>query len=206
MKLSNARFNLIALSASLLFCTTAMAQTMTSGDYQIGKTKINTEYSAEKKACASMASNAKDICIAQAKGKEKIALAELTDSFKPTSKTHYKVLVAKAESTYDVAKQQCDDLSGNPKDVCIKEAKAAKVTAKADASVQLKTAAVSAKANEKSATAQSAASSEKAAIRSDASADKRAAQYKVEKEKCDALAGSVKDTCLTEAKTRFGKL
>lgn len=206
MEISTAKFKLIAFSASLLFGATAMAQAMTVGDYQIGKTKIKAEYSAEKKACASMAGNAKDICVAQAKGKENIALAELSDSFKPTAKTHYKVLVAKAESTYDIAKQQCDDLSGNPKDVCVKEAKAALVTAKADASVQMKTAAVTAKTNEKSASAQSAASSEKAAIRSDASADKRAAQYKVEKEKCDALAGSAKDSCLTEAKARFGKL
>ena len=206
MKLPSAKFNLIALSASLMFSATAMAQTMSAGDYQMGKTKIKTEYSADKKACASMAGNANDICVAQAKGKANIALTELSDSFKPTRKTHYNVQVAKAESAYDVAKEQCDDLSGNLKDVCVTEAKAAKVTAKADANVQLKTAAVTAKVNEKSATAQSAASAEKAAIRSDASADKRAAQYKVEKEKCDVLAGSAQDSCLTHAKTNFGKL
>ena len=38
-----------------------------------------------------------------------------------------------------MAKQKCDDLSGNPKDVCVKEAKAARTTAKADATVQMKT-------------------------------------------------------------------
>ena len=41
--------------------------------------------------------------------------------------------MAKAETTYAVAKERCDDLSGNPKDVCVKEAKAAEVKAKADA-------------------------------------------------------------------------
>ena len=35
-----------------------------------------------------------------------------------------KVLVAKAESAYAVAKERCDDKSGNAKDVCVKEAKA----------------------------------------------------------------------------------
>jgi hypothetical protein len=205
MKFSMVQSNLIALSVSLLFGATALAQTMTAGDFKIAKTKIKTEFSSEKTACASQAGNAKEICIAQAKGKEVTALAELDNSYKPTNKTHYKVQVAKAESTYDIAKQQCDDLSGNPKNVCIKEAKAAKVTAKADASVQLKSAAVTAKAKEKADSAQSAASSQKAEIRSDASADKRAAQFKVEKEKCDALAGTAKDKCLTDANARFGK-
>jgi hypothetical protein len=32
-----------------------------------------------------------------------------------------------------VAKERCDDKSGNPKDICVEEAKAAQATAKADA-------------------------------------------------------------------------
>jgi hypothetical protein len=43
------------------------------------------------------------------------------------------------------------------------------------------------------------------AARSDAKSDKLDAQYKVEKEKCDALAGAAKDTCVTQAQTRFAK-
>ena len=39
------------------------------------------------------------------------------------------------EATYDVAKEKCDELSGNSKDVCVKEANAALVKAKADAKV-----------------------------------------------------------------------
>jgi hypothetical protein len=34
---------------------------------------------------------------------------------------------------YDVAKEKCDDLSGNAKDVCVKDAKAAQAKAKAEA-------------------------------------------------------------------------
>ena len=41
--------------------------------------------------------------------------------------------------------------------------------------------------------------------RSDAATDKSDAQYKVEKEKCDALAGAAKDNCLAQVKARFGK-
>lgn len=46
-------------------------------------------------------------------------------SYKPTVKTHYDARIAKAEADYDVARERCDDLAGNKKDVCVKEAKAA---------------------------------------------------------------------------------
>ena len=39
----------------------------------------------------------------------------------------------KAASEYDVAKERCDDLAGNAKDVCQKDAKASLEKAKANA-------------------------------------------------------------------------
>jgi hypothetical protein len=45
------------------------------------------------------------------------------------------VLVAKAESAYAVAKERCDDKSGNDKDVCVKEAKAVEIKALVDAKI-----------------------------------------------------------------------
>jgi hypothetical protein len=41
--------------------------------------------------------------------------------------------------------------------------------------------------------------------RKDASADKNDADYAVAKEKCEALAGDVKETCVQDAKTHYGK-
>jgi hypothetical protein len=206
MQFTALKFSGLAFAASLLFGATAVAQTVSSGDYQTGKARIKSEYAVEKKSCSSLAGNAKDICEAKAKGKEKVAQAELYDSYKPTLKTHYKVRVIKAEAVYEVAKQQCDDMAGNPKDVCIKEAKAALTASKADAKVQLKTSSAKATAVDKSTQANAVANKEATDVRVDASAEKRAAQYKVEKEKCDALATTAKDNCLTEAKANFGKL
>lgn len=184
-----------AMAACLLFGGSAMAQVMPSTDFSAGKTRIKAEYTTDKKAYDSQAGNAKDICVAGAKGKENVALAELDNSYKPTVKTHYKVGVAKGDAAYDVAKQKCDDLSGNPKDVCVKEAKAALTTAKADAKVQMETADANAKA-----------STEKKEVRADATADKRAADLKVAEEKCDAMASTTKDACMAAAKAKFGKL
>ena len=59
--------------------------------------------------------------------------AELDARYKPPQKADYSVTVAKAEAAYDIAKEKCADKAGNEKDVCVKEAKAAKVRAKADA-------------------------------------------------------------------------
>jgi hypothetical protein len=183
-----------AIAVCVLFGTNAIAQTMSSNDFSMSKTRIEAEYKTGKKNCAVLAGNAKDICIAEIKGKEAVALAELNHSYKPTLDTQYKVHVSKAEAAYEVAKQKCDDLSGNPKDVCMKEAKAALTSAKADATVQMKTSEANAKAS----------SSNKEA-RADAAADKRAAELKIAEEKCEALASTAKDTCLAAAKAKFGK-
>jgi multidrug efflux pump subunit AcrB len=202
-------FNLlngIAVAVCLLSGTSAIAQSMSSTDFSASKTRIKTEYKSEKRGCAALAGNAKDICVEEAKGKESVALAELDNSYKPTLKTQYKVHTAKADAVYEVAKQKCDDLSGNPKDVCEKEAKAVHTSAKADAKVQMKTSQANAKASEKTAEAKAKASSDTAEVRSDAAADKRAAELKVAEEKCDALASTAKDKCLAEAKAKFGKL
>ena len=101
-----------------------------------------------------------------------------------------------------MAKQRCDDLSGNVKDVCVKEAKAARTVATADAEVKLKTTLANANTN----IAVKQAETTKADVRNDAAAQKREAQYKVEKEKCDAFASTAKDNCLTQAKANFGKV
>lgn len=55
----------------------------------------------------------------------KIAKAELEALREPTAKHLYKARTAKADAEYEVNKEKCDDLSGNPKDVCKKDAKAA---------------------------------------------------------------------------------
>ena len=130
-----------------------------------------------------MAANAKDICVEQANGKEKVARAELEAGHSGTVANRNKMQVVKAETAYAVAKEKCDDLAGNVKDVCVKEAKAVEVKALADAKLRKQIGEASA----------------------DASTDKRDADYKVAAEKCDAMAGDAKSGCLSAAKAKFGK-
>jgi len=83
-----------------------------------------------------LADNAKDICRAEAKGKEQVARAQLEDNYKPTAKAQYKALVAKSSADYAVSREKCDDLSGDFKKTCIKDAKLVRTTAVADAKVK----------------------------------------------------------------------
>jgi hypothetical protein len=167
---------------------------MSKDSYTMAKKDADAQYKVDKEACSSMKGNAKDICLAQAKGKEDVAKADAEAAYKNTPKARETARVAHAQADYKVAIEKCDDLAGNSKDVCVKEAKAALVKGKADAKVDR----VTADTRQDAATKQAEA-------RKDASADKRDAEYKVATEKCDALAGSAKDACVSNAKARFGK-
>jgi hypothetical protein len=130
--------NAIAIAIGLAFSVGAIAQTMSKDEYKSAKDGIATEYKSAKAACGSLSGNAKDICLAEAGGNEKVAKAELEAKYKPSVDASYKVRVARADADYAVAREKCDDLAGNVKDVCVKEAKAAAVAAKADAKAQMK--------------------------------------------------------------------
>lgn len=199
------KINLLALTLAMLISPYSMAEGISKDDYKAGKDKIAAEYKVAKSGCTSFSGNPKDICVAEAKGNEKIARAELEASYKPTAKTHYQARVARAEADYAVAKERCDDKAGNAKDICVKEAKAAEIAAKADAKAQMKSVDANATASDKSADARSKASEQVGDARKDATADKRDADYAVAKEKCDTYAGSAKDGCLKQAKADFGK-
>ena len=189
----------LLVGASVGFAGASMAQMgspapMSKANYNQAMKDADAQYKIAKSACASLSGNAKDICAAEATGKHNVAKAETEAAYKHTPKARESARVAHAQATYDVAIQRCDDLAGNTKDVCVKEAKAALVKGKADAKVDR----VAADTNREAATTQAEA-------RKDASADKREAEYKVAIEKCDALAGAAKDACVSSAKSRYGK-
>lgn len=171
------------LCVSLLAWTAAQAQTMSKPNYKADKARISETYTADKAACHSQSGNAKDVCLEEAKGKEKVARAELEFSYSGKATDKNKLLVVKAKVAYDIAKEKCDDLAGNAKNVCVQEAKAVEQKALADAKM----------------------GKEIGEAKKDAAAEKMDADYKVAIEKCDALAGDAKANCVTAAKGKFGK-
>jgi len=199
------KFNLTALSAMMCLgmATGAIGAIGKPPEYKAAKDQIEAKYKEDKAACKAMTGNAKDICMEEAKGREKVAKAELTNKFEPTAKHAKDVRMAKADATYEVAKEKCDDQTGNAKDVCRKEAKAAHVAAKADAKVAKE--AADAKADVRAGGSTAKAKDKVADAKRDAAEDKRDAGYAAAKEKCDAMSGDAKDNCIKQAKAKFGK-
>jgi hypothetical protein len=172
--------------AALVLCfanVPVLAATISKAEYTTAKDRISAVYKEEKSACAALSGNAKDICREKAKGKEKIARAEVEYGYSGKAADASKVVTVKADTAYAVAKEMCDDKSGNAKSVCREEAKA--IHTKAIADSKLVTTVNEAK--------------------KDTVETKTDADYKVATEKCDMLAGEAKSNCVIAAKVRFNK-
>ena len=129
MQVIKTTFAAAALSlafASPLFAADAMSK----DQHKAEKQRIEADAKAAKEKCKDMKGNAKDICMAEAKGQEKVAKAELEMKMNDTPKNKYDVAAAKADADYNVAKEKCDDMKGKEKDACQKDAKAARDSAK----------------------------------------------------------------------------
>ena len=168
----------------------AAENTMSRDDLRAAKDRIDADYKAAKDRCDAMSGNAKDVCEKEAKGNEKIAKAELDARNENSDKARRKALETKAEAQYEIAKEKCDDLQANAKDVCVKDAKAVEQRAKADI-----------KAGISGATGASVSTDD----RRDARDDAKDAQYSASKERCDSMSGDAKDRCVADVKARYGK-
>jgi hypothetical protein len=173
----------IVICTAAFISTHSFAETMTRAEYTTAKDSISSTYKSEKKACSASTGNSKDICKEQAKGKEKIARAELEFKRSNSISDNRKVSVAKADSAYAIAKEMCDDKAGEPKSLCKTEAKATHTKAIA-----------SSKLIEKVGEA-----------KVDAKKDMTDADYKVAIEKCESAGGDAKTACIASAKTKFNK-
>jgi len=170
------------------------AAPISKDSYEAAVRNAEAQYKSDKDACSARSGNAKDICLEQAKGKEAIAKADAEAAYKNTPKAREEASVVRAEANYNIAKQRCDDLSGNAKDVCLKDANASLVAAKADAKV-----------DRVASDTQQESAKKMAEARQEAAADRRQADYKAALERCDSLNGPPKDTCISDAKLRYGK-
>jgi vacuolar-type H+-ATPase subunit H len=167
---------------------------MTREAFKAEKDRIEARYESAKQACSKFKGNAEDVCKAEAKAEQRIADAELDARNKGTPDAQEKARRVRAEAEYDVAKEKCDDLSGNAKDVCVKDAKAAETKAKAEA-----------KANRRVAEARTDAKQRTAEARKDAAEASRDADYRAARERCDQLAGDAKDACVRDVRAKYGK-
>jgi hypothetical protein len=152
-------------------------------DFIAMKSKAATQYKINRAKCDALVGNPKEVCVAQAKADQTHTNAEADAVYKGSEKARAAARKEIANADYDVATTRCKSLTGNDKEVCIKEAKSTRIGALADAKADLKV----------------------SGIRKEAAEDKKDAEYDVAKEKCDGLAGAAKEGCLKQIKARFSK-
>jgi len=132
----------LMLAGSVALAATGCAQTDRSARMAApAQTKLTTEqahaehdrieavYKADKEACERFRDNAKDICQAEAKGRERVANAEVAYRESGSESDRMKVAETKANADYEVAKERCDDRPRDAQDLCKKDAKAAEMSA-----------------------------------------------------------------------------
>jgi len=190
------KLKITALSAAigLAMSASAMGAGISEAQYKSAGQSISARHTADQATCEALAGNRKDVCNAEANGRENVAKAELELSYGDSDKNRYDARIAKADAAYSIANEKCDDLAGNAQDVCRKQAQSAQVAAKAEAEQAQKTTDANATASEAT-----KAADKQAAL------EKRNAAYAVAKEKCDSLANDAKVTCIQEAKARYGQ-
>ncbi len=185
----NYRFPLSSVFAAAIlpaFSLTSFAlaaTTMTSAEYSSAKAVIAAEYKTQKAACASLSANAKDVCLQEAKGRDRDDLAMLSYKRSGSASDARKVSVARADSIFAVAKERCDDLAGSAKTLCRSEAKDKHTRALVDAKLVKTVSDATTKAID----------------------DKRDADYKLASDKCEAMAGEEKVNCSNTAKVQYNK-
>lgn len=202
--MKNLKLTAVALATSLSFGASAMAESMSNQGVKPSTDRIEMNFKSDISACKSLSGNANDICEAEAKGKQKIAKANLEAANKNTDKARYDALIAKAEADYSVAKERCDDLSGNDKDVCQNNAKATEDSAKANAKAHLKTSDARGTTSREPGHTNLETETESSRTQRDAKTDNRDADYSVAKERCDSLSGAAKENCISTAKSQHG--
>lgn len=151
--------------------------------YALAKANAQSVYKAARAQCDSLAGNPKDICVAQATAQRVRAEEDATAQYKNTLEAYTRARMRIATANYNLDRARCGAVAGNARDVCLGQAKATRIAAEADA-----------RADRKAIEA-----------REDARDEKRTAQYKVALEKCDAFAGTVKDNCVSAAKSAYGE-
>jgi len=129
------KLKLTVIAAALALGAASFAQAADKADRKLhnaDEERIESEFKAAKEKCDSMQGNTKDICVAEAKAKERVAKAENdARTAKDPALAAIRVERVKADAAYDVAKERCEEKTGNAKDVCMKDAKAEHDRAKA---------------------------------------------------------------------------
>lgn len=110
----------------------ALSADLTSvDDFNAGKARADAALMADKAACDKLTGNPRDVCREQARGKDRVARAELELAHTGTRKARDNVTSIKLGTAYDLARTQCNDKPGSAKTLCTRQAQAARTQGEA---------------------------------------------------------------------------
>lgn len=186
---------LISLAAAVTLAAAGALQVAHAG---IGKDavktaqqRIATQAEADAKACRRLQGTARDVCVLQAKAREKIARAELEARVKPGPQAEQQVKEIRADAEYAIARKRCENVTGQAADRCVGQAKAVREAAVRQAKVEKVE-----KLNELKAAAEEP--------RQERHAQTLAERYKAEKARCGMM-GTERDRCMADLQRRYPK-
>jgi hypothetical protein len=172
----------VLLVAGVAFGT-AHAATMSRDDYRAARARIDAEYRDARAACDRLVDRGREVCRAEAAGKERVARAELEFNRSGDPNDAMRLALARADARYDVARERCAARAGADRTTCESDAKAQHAKAVADARLDRRI----------------------AEAKRDAANDRRDAEYEQARERCGTLAAEAKGSCLADAKARFDR-
>lgn len=174
----------VAAAIALHFGMTAVADDkVADARYEAAVEHADADFKIANAKCDALEGNAEDVCKAEAKAAREAAEARAKAWHEGTPEAVAEARVDTADAELKAAKEKCDALSGNDKDVCVKKAELTHTQAV------------------------SAAEADEARV--DATLDQQGevldAEYKLAMEKCESLGGDAEDSCEHGAKARYGK-
>ena len=117
---------LLALAGGLVFGAAAHADGMTDAQYASEERHLGARHEEAGVRCDAYGGNARDVCLAEARGRESVARAELRAQYQPGTSNLRKVLRARADAIYAVSIERCDDEADEGRAACVKEAEASR--------------------------------------------------------------------------------
>jgi hypothetical protein len=109
---------------------------LTKEGYEKAKAAIQAQHAADRKACERVKAETKDLCQAQAEGRQKAERAALEARYQRTPEASLEARNVTADANYEVAREKCELMKRKLRKKCLQEAKAAREAALRHARVE----------------------------------------------------------------------
>ncbi len=111
---------------------------MSNADYVAAKRHLSTELQAAKVACSTQTTSRREVCVADAEGKDWIAKADLEVAYRSVPRSRADASLARADARFWVARERCDDLALPARTACREQANTERATARDQIAAQRK--------------------------------------------------------------------